>query len=298
MATRAVPKNIEAAGPECLQWNPTDIAASLQALLTYVETEAQKSIDWYWRNKRWKSVLSRWIQFLAVVFTSAGALVPIVGKLANLKWLSDSLWASLLVGAAAALLAVDKAFGFSTGWVRYVLTATTIRGALESFRMDWAIKSAKALPSPTPAQIEELMQCARNFRVTVEGLVLQETRDWVAEFQSNLAQVEKDVTTQLAALKTATEKAAQRGSIQLTVPNAGQADGARIQIRLENSQGPLADETVTGSTSWVKLGVPPDHYQITVTAAIAGLTKSATLAIVVKPGEVTTESITLPVSSA
>jgi len=37
----ATSKNIEAAGPECLNWNCADTSASLQELLKYVEQEAQ-----------------------------------------------------------------------------------------------------------------------------------------------------------------------------------------------------------------------------------------------------------------
>lgn len=295
-------KNIEAAGPECLVWNPADVTASIQALLNYVEAEAQKSINWYWRNKRAKSFFSRWIQFFAVVLTSAGALFPIIGRLADQKWMSDSLWASLFVGLAAALLALDKAFGFSSGWVRYVMAATNIRAALEAFRMDWIIQSAKVLPNPTPEQLETLLKTAREFRVSIEALVAQETKDWVSEFQSNMAQMEKDINAQLAALKAANEKAAQAqaaatqpGSIQLTVPNADKADAATVQVRLENSKGAVVTESIVGSKTWVRLSQLPDHYSLTVSAGVGGKPASATAVVIVKPGEVAQVSVPLPV---
>jgi hypothetical protein len=63
--------------------------------------------------------------------------------------LSDGLWASLLLGVAAALFGLDKAFGYLSGWARYVLTATNIRRALEEFRMDWAELMVKAGTPPT-----------------------------------------------------------------------------------------------------------------------------------------------------
>jgi hypothetical protein len=37
--------------------------------------------------------------------------------------LANWLWASLFLGVAAALLGLDKAFGYSSCWARYVLTA-------------------------------------------------------------------------------------------------------------------------------------------------------------------------------
>jgi len=298
--------DIEAAGSECLSWNCAETTASLQKLSNYVEEEAQKTISWYWRNKRAKSFFSQWTQFLAVALTSTAAITPIVGQLLPngvLSTLKQPLWASLLVGLAAALLALDKAFGFSSGWARYVMAATNIRKSLEEFRMDWAVLIAKAGPSPTPEQVEALIQRAKEFRIAVEGMVLQETKDWVTEFQNNMAQLEKDVIAQLATLKAQSEKAtqardaaSQAGSIQLSVPNADKCDNATIHVKLEGAAGTVADDAVTGSKTWVRLNLSPGHYQVTVSAAVSGKPISATAAVIVKPGEIAQSEISLPVS--
>jgi hypothetical protein len=293
--------DIQSAAAESLAWNASDAAASLQALVKYVEEQAQESVAWYWKNKRSKSFFSQWIQFLAVMLTSGAAIVPIVGQIWGKPALNNGLWASLLVGIAAALLALDKAFGFSSGWTRYVMTATNIRKALEEFRMDWAALIAKAGANPAPDQIEALIARAKEFRVTVEGLVLQETKDWVTEFQNNVAQLEKDVTAQLAALKAQNEKAAQAraaasrsGSIQLTVPNADKADNAAIRIKLEDAANSIADEAVTGSKSWVRLNLAPGQYRLTVSASVGGKPLSTTAAVIVKPDDISQPQIALP----
>ncbi len=300
----ATSNNIEASGPECLNWNCGDVAASLAELLKYVEDEAQKATAWYWRNKRWKSFCSRWVQLLAVVLTSAAAIIPIVGQLIpqdplNLK---SGLWASLLVGLAAALLALDKAFGFSSGWARYVLAATNIRKSLEEFKMDWTTLIAAACPNPSPQQIEALIQRAREFRVGVESIVLQETKDWVSEFQNNIAQLEKDVSSQVAVLKAQSEKiaqgqelASQPGSIQLTIPNADKSDNATVQIKLENSAGWVADGSAVGSKTWARLNLVPGQYQVTISATVNARIVSSTAVIVVKPGEIAQAELALSV---
>lgn len=283
-------------------WNAADPAALIQGLLKYVEARAEDSVNWYWRNKRSKSFLSQWIQFLAVLLTSGAAIVPIVGQFVHSATMTNGLMASLLVGVAAALLALDKAFGFSSGWTRYVMTATNIRKTLEEFRMDWAALIAKAGPTPTPDQVQALIERAKEFRVTVEGLVMQETKDWVTEFQNSLAQLEKDAAAQLATLKAQTDKAAQArdaatqpGSIELTVPNAEKADNATIQIKLEDAGGALADQSVTGTKTWVRLNLGPGQYRLTVSAAVGGKPASTTSAVVVKPGEIAQPAIPLPV---
>jgi len=285
-------KNIEAAGPECLSWNCSDAAVSLKELLRYVEDEATKSMEWYWERKKWKARFSRGIQFNAVVLAAAAGILPIIGQLAKLPALTNGLWATLLVGMAAALIGLDKAFGYSSGWARYVLTATSIRKALEEFRMDWMNVASKACPAPTPDQTAVLIQRAKEFRLTVENLVFQETKDWVTEFQTNFAQLEKDVQTRLDKLKT--EAATPDGSVEIAVTNADKADNAELQLRLESRDGKVVEETLRGSKTWISLGLAPGHYSVRVTAKAAGKPVEERAALIVKSGEVAKTAISLP----
>ena len=70
--------DIHAAGPECLNWDSSDPAKSLQDLRTFVEDEAKKTTDWYWREKNKKKLPSQRIQRFALLLTAAAGLTPIV----------------------------------------------------------------------------------------------------------------------------------------------------------------------------------------------------------------------------
>ena len=94
-------------------------------------------------GKQWKARFSRTIQLSVIVLTALAGLFPIVAYLAkDMKWpyLAESgLWPSFFVGIAATLIGIDRAFGLSSSWSRYVLTATSIRKMLEEFRLDCAL---------------------------------------------------------------------------------------------------------------------------------------------------------------
>ena len=298
--------NIKASGPGSLVWKPDDLDASLTALRDYVELEAAKAIDWYWRNKKWKSFLSRAIQLSAIALTALGGLVPIVVQILKsysiAVTIESGLFASLCVGLAAALLGLNKAFGFSSGWARFVLTATSIRKAMEEFRMDWTAMTAKLNSPADPAQAEALIQRARDFRLNVEGLVFQETKDWVTEFQSNFAQLEKEAKVQLDALKVQVEKAAQAratesqvGAMEATVANADKTDKFTFQVSLEGGSGKVAEETVVNSRNWVRINLRPGQYKLSVSAKVGGSPLVSAMVVHVKPGEVTRPEITLSV---
>jgi hypothetical protein len=290
-------RNITVAESGPPPWNTADKAASAQALAGYVEDRAKAAADWYWRNKSAKARLSRSIQFLAVALAAAAGLVPIVAHLRGIEH-PHALWPSLLVGLAAALVGLDRSFGFSSGWARYVLAATNIQKALEEFRLDWASLLAKTSTAPSNEQILALVGRARQLMVVVQELVLQETKDWMTEFQNNIAKLEKDLSTQMTALQTQVQRAQDAekpGALEVVIVNAAKADDAKVQIQLDNQAGRLADELVMGSKSWVHLNLPPGTYRLLAKATSSGKPISVASAVSIKAGEVAKPELSLPI---
>jgi hypothetical protein len=259
---------------------------------------------WYWQKKGPKAMQSRTIQFFAVVFTALAAIVPVAANIfkssLNLGNVDTGLLASLFVGIAAALIGLDRAFGCSSGWARYVLTATTIRKSLEEFRMDWTALSAKSAASPTADQLAAFVARAKDFIVGVQAMVLQETRDWMTEFQNSIAQLDKEVAARFDALKSQVEKAAQTeaataqpGSIELTLPNADKADGFTLDASIEGAQGKIAEERISNTKKWVLINMPPGQYKVSIGATVAGKRTNTATAMIVKPQEITRAEVSL-----
>jgi SMODS and SLOG-associating 2TM effector domain 2 len=304
--------DIQASGPGSLQWKSDQVRGSLDGLLRYVETEAAKSLAWYWDSKKSKARWSQLIRMSALVLTAAGALVPVVfyiGK--ELGWTAapvatSGLWASALVGIAAAMLGLDRAFGFSSGWARYVVAATDIRKRLEEFRMDWVALTAASKPEPSADEISALIQKAKEFRIGVEGIVAQETKDWVTEFQSNMAQLEKDVKAQLDNLKVQVDKSQQAqqaatepGSIEATIENADKTKDFAFLASLDGPDGVVVKDEKTGSSkTWARANVKPGQYRLVIAATTPENKPAyATSIVVVKPREVAKTSIRLPIGA-
>lgn len=293
--------NIEAANPGSFTWRPGEASESLAHLLTYVEQEAASTIAWYWRNKRWKAKCSRLIQISAIVLTALAGIFPVVAYLLKeMKWPYPSesgLWASLFVGVAAALIGIDRTFGLSSGWTRYVLTATALRKLLEEFRLDCALLLCKSDKNPTADEILSVVQRAKDFRLAVENAVYQETKDWATEFQNNVAQLEKDVKAQIDALKGELEKARRveavngPGALELTVVNAQKADDGQIQVILDGVDHTIADESLIGGNKWVRLNVAPGQYRVSVKGALNGHPVFTSTAVVIKTGEISKTEI-------
>jgi hypothetical protein len=308
--------NIRAHQTVDVMWDNNDPVSSLRAVRKNAEDEGQKAIDWYWRKKSWKSNPSQAIQFSALILTAAAGILPVIVQI--VKNLRPSPFppnfdsgpiATLCVGIAASMIGLDKAFGYSSGWTRYVLTATTMTKVLQEFRFDWVAMVAAAAVPPTLEEQAKLIGRAKDFVSTVQGMVLQETKDWATEFQSNMAQMEKDLKTQLDTLRAQVDKtikdkedavrqseqAAKPGSIELTLTNGDKTDGFRFDVRLESARDKFSD-TASNSKVWTRINVPPGQYKLTVDAKAKGSAIATSMVLDVKPGETAKPSLTLPIA--
>jgi SMODS and SLOG-associating 2TM effector domain 2 len=201
-----------------LSWKDTDVENSLSVLDQYVEDQAQKQLQWYWDKKRAKAHMSMFLRFLAIILFALGGLVPIVKATLPAavvaKFPFDFGQAGyLLIGVAAGAMGLDRYFGYSTGWIRYVTTAMSIEKSLEEFRLEWTRNLAKQRGTqPTPEQLETLIQTSAAFSLAIKSQVEQETKAWVVEFQTNLIQLEKDLQAKADEAKEKTKSAAAGGT--------------------------------------------------------------------------------------
>ncbi|MGZ4842098.1 MAG: SLATT domain-containing protein [Candidatus Angelobacter sp.] len=289
-------KNIDSEEEHIPKWDPAQPEVSLTKIHEYVLDEAAKSTNWYWKSKGSKALGSQVIRFSVWALAAVGGLLPIIGTLAKDTFpnLANGLWASLFLGVAAALLGLDKGFGFSSGWARYVLTATNIRKSLEEFRLDWTALRAKAGTSLTADTVAPLIERAKQFRSDIESLVLQETKDWVTEFQSTMAQMEKDVAAQLSTLKAqvdktiqAKEAAGQPGYVQLTLkdPN-NKLSSANLKVTLTDSSNKdvLQQQPLT-SLTWSSPFIAPGLYRVRVEGTVNSVPFSQQSVATVKSSE-------------
>jgi hypothetical protein len=301
-------------------WDPDHVAGSLGEMLKYAEQNAQATIDWYWDKKRWKAIASRVCRLGTILFTAAAALIPIVGATG---WFGPSdaaqhaLWSLRLnqagylsLGFAALALALDRFMSGSTSWMRYVSTATSIQTAVEQFRLDWD-KQLASLAGRIPSGQDLVVRISRitEFSITVRALVENETKAWVAEFQANLAELQKstaaavetaraqvqaaqqkvDAEQQAAQQKTDAERQAGRpGGIDLTVTNAADTDeGYEVVV---DGRSEKAD--VTSSTCGI-LGIPPGLHDLSVRAKIEGIPAHASQLVTITAGAATKMQLTL-----
>jgi hypothetical protein len=216
-----------------LSWKPADIEASLNSVRDYVEGQARQLIQWYYDKKRWKSRMSAGLRLLAIVFFSIGGLIPLIKAAFPPASIAALVPAGfdfgqlgyLLIALGAACIALDRFFGYSSGWIRYITTALVIERSVDEFRLDWTRSMAALQGSqPTAEQLDKLFHLCRQFAVGVRAQVEQETRAWVLEFQSSLSELERQLKSRAEDAKIPTGKGAPGGGAPGPDPQATSPD--------------------------------------------------------------------------
>ena len=173
-----------------LFWDEEHRRQSLEVVYKRAEDHALSTIDWYLHAKRRKKNCAQFIRLGTIASSAVAGLLPLLSQIyqAQLSSLSPA-WTTIALGVAGVLMAFDKFFGCSNAWMRFIATEHRIRQALHEFQMDYDIEQSKwenNLPNSEQAQV--VLGCCKTFISQVDTIILQETNEWLVEFQNAIKQ--------------------------------------------------------------------------------------------------------------
>ena len=277
-----------------LPWGEGEVKISLQRVHDHFVSKCLEAIDWYLEAKVWKKRLAQFTRFGAVALASLAALLPLLAQLlgsqadappANASWGAwwlQPAWASLLLALAASLVAVDRFFGYSNGWMRFINAEMQLRQLLEEFQMDWEQSRARLRgATPDPDKTQELLALCRVFVVKLNAIVRDETNTWMAEFRDSLRQVDAAVQARTAELTPA--------AVTVVVANGDQCDppGWRLSVDGGDPDPPRGGRTAALASLY------PSRHTLRATGTIKGSDVQAEAAVSLAPGSTTTVELTL-----
>lgn len=179
---------------ESLVWGPEDARQSLDKVYQHVVDTASLAVDWYVTAKRPKK---RWAQRLrvgAIFMVAVAGVLPVLSQIlgSGKSVVIQPAWATVALAIAVALVALDRFFGFSSAWARYIMAGQAILAALNQFRIDWQ-KSISQLPEGglSGDSIGHLLDLAKALAMKTDELILSETLQWAGEFRETLTEIER-----------------------------------------------------------------------------------------------------------
>ncbi|MCL6257452.1 SLATT domain-containing protein [Aquiflexum sp. TKW24L] len=198
---------------------------TLKEIYDKVISKANEASNWYAYSKKNKKKYSKWIRFWSIILFGFGGLIPLINALflendfkfnfLNLGYIS--------IAFAGTLLLLDRFFGFSSGWIRYMTTEMEIQKKIREFELRWEIETFRAdLVSIPPEEAKELLRMLMDFSVLIDEIVKEETSSWVTEFQSSMAELQKSINNKL--------ETTQPGNIKVNVNQFNNYKNIKIKL--------------------------------------------------------------------
>ncbi len=201
-------------------WDSEHRKKSIDKVYQRAEKHALETINWYLLSKQEKKIWAQGLRFGVIILTALGGLLPIFSEMGGFS----SVWASIALGFAGVLLAIDKFFGCSSAWMRFIAAEHQVRQCLHEFQMDYELEQLEwDGVQPTTEQTKKILDRCKAFLFQVDAIIRQETDQWLAEFQDALKQIDSAAKTKPETRDT--------GGINITLNNADQfTNGWKITV--------------------------------------------------------------------
>lgn len=207
-------------------WQPGKLAEPLGQLFDCVVKEANDSIAWYTIRRKPKQLGGQILRVGAIIFAAIAGLVPVVGEIfqENGRPSIAPGWATVALGIAGLLVLLDRFWGFTSAWVRFMLSQQELSEVLRKFQFDWEQdKISWDGPEPTVKQASAMIASCKAFMLQIHSIVRRETNMWAAEFQSVITMVDQNAKV--------AEQVKEPGAIMVQVTNGDQCqNGWKLTI--------------------------------------------------------------------
>jgi hypothetical protein len=256
--------------------------ATLQELYNNIVSEAIAQAQWYADKKRPISKASRTIRLCSILLVGLGGLFPLIGAAteSNICGYDVTNWGYITIALAGTLIFLDRFFGFSSAWIRYITTEMEIRKQVKEFEMKWRIENyGLDLQNIDPPKAKELLKMLMDFSLLIDEMVKQETNNWATEFQTNIAELQKTIN---AKVETTTS-----GAIKVIGNNLQSYKSLRVKI------DSLSFVEMTAPTFLLR-GVSPGYHLITIRGDANGKEVEVADTVTVEPGKLATIEIKMP----
>jgi conflict system pore-forming effector with SLATT domain len=181
-----------------LSWQPGHRAESLDVLARQALGQVRGAAAWYDLRRGQKRLWALALRLGAILLFSIAGLLPLLSQVFtdNGKPVIQPVWASVALALAAALVGLDRYFGFSSAWMRFMLSQLSLKSLGDDFELAWqAERSAWPDGEPTAEQLSHALESVRHLVATADGMVRDETSAWVTEFQGALKDLDDSLRT-------------------------------------------------------------------------------------------------------
>lgn len=204
------------------EYKEKPVEQALPSIYSQAIESAKKFSGWYWSSIRTKRLTSLTVRISTFLLLGVGTIFPILAGL----WMEpvDKLQLTQLGVCALALAGLfqiaDRVFGWSSGWLRYMTTATAMENLSQKFEFDWASYILSKGGRLADSDVKPLFDIAVELQKSLMKLQVEETNKWVTEFNTGAALLGDLIKSQRQTSEKASEAASALVAAQQAVAEA------------------------------------------------------------------------------
>lgn len=264
-----------------ISWTQEDLPDNLKSLSDHAIEMAEGCRRYYASRSPSKRRWARGLRIIAIIATSLGGIIPILSQIADkTKFAIDPAWSTVFISVAITAIGLDRFFGFSSAWMRFVTADVKIQSKIDGYLL--AIESEKfswAGQKPDFEKGRSMLTIIMNFINEVNEIVKDETNTWMVEFQSVIQKFNEESNVKAESSKL--------GGVVVTIENGDQfPNGVRIQLEGQ------AAVNFTGSTYSFN-NLYPKIYRLSVSGVLGGKPVQAESLVNVTPGVISAVTVGL-----
>lgn len=283
-------KDIHGATFSDIDWS--DRRAAIETILDEVRAKATDAEAWYRDKKKNKATGAVFLRVTAITAGILSGLWPILFNALAVMFPASTHpniidfrlflpLSAVFVIVATGCISLDAYFGFSSGWIRYVVTFQTLQSLRETFELSWP---RAVLRFPKQGEIPDdvflgALDVVLAFTRSVNDTIRDETTAWAADFREALKGMGDSVEKQRIAAM-AYSGIAERGAVTVTLSGIERLDGQKWTLDVG---GQLRD--IAGSATGTMTGLSPGITVVTARARISGADVAVEKTVTIEPGK-------------
>ena len=171
---------------------------SLESIYKHIETKSLEMCNWYWNSIKAKKQMSIFAMISALILLIVGTTLPIISAIqenTDMR-LAFTQWGVALLVIAGLVTVSDRIFGWSSGWMRYISTVTTMENLTRAFELEWASYIVSKDKPLDISDVKVLFDLSITLEKELTKLQAEETTKWIGEFNTSISLLQSLIKSQ------------------------------------------------------------------------------------------------------
>jgi len=174
---------------EALKWDKQNVVESLSGLFAAVDNLAEAEVNYYYRRRGTRALISGLSRVTAWLLGSIGLLLPLLPDVQMFKdW---EQYGYVFLAGAASCLAANSLFGGTDGHIRFVSMQLQLEKLITASRVNWCKYLAGT--HETDAEIAEGFSLILTYADSLHTATISETGRWGETLLAELAKYQSSI---------------------------------------------------------------------------------------------------------